>query len=52
MSNPTSMQMFQHDVQDELVAGFMSYQDPEPEDTQMEEDEQEDDKEPSVGDNN
>lgn len=52
MSNPTSMQMFQHDVQEELVAGFMCYPDPEPEDTQVvEEDEPEDDKESSIGGN-
>lgn len=30
MSNPTSMQMFQSDVQNDLVGGFLSYPDPEP----------------------
>lgn len=54
MANPTSMQMFQHDVQDELVAGFMSYSEPEPDDHDMKEDEppEDEDKGTSTGDNN
>jgi len=41
MSNPTSMQMFQQDVQNDLVGGFLSFPEPEPEE-QPHEDETED----------